>query len=123
MGTFLHPITLTGPSGASETLEMVVGTDTLFTVVPTSMLQALGVKPHRTVPLRDANGRIEQWRLGRVDAQIDGDMNPILCLFGSDDEVPLLGRHTVDTFLLTIDPLQQRLVPKDAYLMAAAGSR
>jgi len=52
-----------------------------------------------------------------VEVELDGRRRPILCLFGSPDAPPLIGAHTLEAFLLTVDPIEQELVPKEAYLM------
>lgn len=117
MGTFFRPITLIGPSGQSETLEAMVDTGAMFTVVPVPVLQRLGVQPFDTVPVRFADGREQRWPLGQLEAELDGRRRPILCLFGSSNARPLIGAHTLEAFLLTVDPIEKRLVPKEAYLM------
>ncbi len=117
MGTFFHPITLTAPSGASETLEALVDTGAAFTTVPAPVLERLGIRPHRTAKLRLADGHLVEWRLGWVTAEIDGLQEEILCVFGSPDAPPAIGAHTLETFLLGVDPVEQRLVPKEGYLM------
>lgn len=117
MGTFYHPITLIGPTGASETLEALVDTGAAFTTIPTAVLDRLGVRPHRRVRLRLANGETVEWELGRLLAQLDGVEEEILCVFGSAEAPPLIGAHTLEAFLLGVDPLQQRLVPREAFLM------
>ena len=119
MGTFTHPITLIGPSGARETLEALVDTGAMFTVVPTPVLERLGVQPFRTMPVRFANGHLDQWQMGQVEAELDGQRMPILCLFGSPDAPPLIGCHTLEAFLLAVDPVERKLVPKEALLMTA----
>ena len=88
MGTLFHHITLIGPTGASETLDGMVDTDAMFTVIPAPILERLGVRPFRTMPVRFANGHVEQWQLGQLDAELDGTHMPILCLFGSPDAPP-----------------------------------
>lgn len=117
MGTFSHTIRLVGTSGASETLQALVDTGATFTVVPAPVLQRLGVRPIHTVHVRLADGREQDWRLGQVEAELDGTRLPILCLFGSPDAPPLIGAHALEAFLLMVDPVEQRLVPKEAYLM------
>ena len=119
MGTFTHRITLIGPSGARETLEALVDTGAMFTVIPTPILERLGVRPFRTMPVRFASGHLDQWRMGQVEAELDGQRMPILCLFGSPDAPPLIGCHTLEAFLLAVDPVEQKLVPKEALLMTA----
>lgn len=117
MGTFFHPITLTGPTGASETLEGMVDTGAMFTVIPSPILERLGVRPFRTMRVRFANGHVEQWPLGQLDAELDGTQMPILVLFGSPDAPPLIGAHTLEAFLLSVDVVERKLVPKEALLM------
>jgi len=117
MGTFFHSITLVSPSGASETLEALVDTGAMFTTIPAPILERLGVRPFRTMPVRFANGQVEEWPLGQVEAELNGQRMPILCLFGSPDAPPIIGAHTLEAFLLAVDPVEQKLVPKEAYLM------
>ena len=121
MGTFTHPITLFSTSGESpETLDALVDTGAMFTTIPTPVLERLGIRPFRTMPVRFANGQVEQWRLGQVEAELDGQRMPILCLFGSPDAPPLIRAHALEAFLLTVDPVEQKLVPKEAFLMRSA---
>jgi predicted aspartyl protease len=117
VGTFFHTIRLIGVSGESETLEALVDTGAMFTTIPAPILERLGVRPFRTMPVRFANGQIEEWPLGHVEAELEGVRMPILCLFGSSDAPPLIGAHALEAFLLTVDPAEQKLVPKEAYLM------
>ncbi len=118
MGTFTHKITLISASGQeSETLEALVDTGAMFTAVPAPLLERLAVTPIRTMPVRFASEQTEEWRLGQVEAELDGQRMPILCLFGSPDAPPLIGAHALEAFLLTVDPIEQKLVPKEAFLM------
>ncbi len=67
--------------------------------------------------LRLANGQVVEWSLGEVVAQLDGVRATILCIFGDVDTPPLIGAHTLEAFLLVVDPVEQRLIPKEALLM------
>ena len=118
MGTFTQTITLISASGdVRERVEALVDTGAVFTVVPTPTLERIGITPFRTLPVRFANGQVEQWPLGHIEAELDGRRRPIHCLFGSSDAPPLIGAHTLGAFLMTVDPVEQKLVPKEAYLM------
>ena len=117
MGTFSQPITLTGPAGASVTLEAIVDTGAAFTTVPASVLEGLGVQSHRTARLRLANGERVEWRLGHVKASLDGLEDTILCVFGSEAAPALIGAHMLEAFLLGVDPVEQRLVPKEGWML------
>ena len=117
MGTFFHHITLIGPSGESESLDALVDTGADFTTVPGRVMRRLGVQPHRTIKLRIANGDLVEWELGRVEAELDGTREQILCVFGAAEAPPVIGAHTLEAFLLGVDPSRGRLVPREAFLM------
>jgi len=92
-------------------------TGAMFTVIPASVLERLGVTPLSTLPVRFANGQVERWQIGEVDAELESERTPILCLLGFEDVLPPIRSHTLETFLITVDPVEQRLVPKEALLM------
>lgn len=117
VGTFSHPITLIAASGDTETLDALVDTGASFTTIPASVLERLGVRPHRSVRRRLADGRTVEWRLGWVTAELDGVRENILCAFGDPDTPPLIGAHTLEAFLLAVDPLEHRLVPLEGLLL------
>ena len=114
MGTFFHPITLIGPTGASETLEALVDTSILFAVIPSPVLRRIGVKPDRTVrvgPKKRRHG------LTQVQAELDGERGYAMVVFGTGRDMPRIGRHTLDSFLLDVNPVEEKLVPKELRLI------
>ena len=116
MGTFAHSIALIAESsGDRETLMALVDTGATFTSVPAPVLERLGVVPHRTVSLRMANGVVDRRRIGLVRAELDGMEESILCVFGDPDSPAAIGAHTLEAFLLAVDPVEQRLVPVEGY--------
>jgi predicted aspartyl protease len=115
MGTFTHGITLTSDSDRTETVEALVDTGATFTSIPAALLERLGVTPHRTVRLRLANGQVEEQRIGRLLAQLDGMQESIICVFGAPGSPPVIGAHTLEAFLLGVDPVEQRLVPVEGW--------
>ena len=118
MGTFHHPITLIGATGAeSETLIGLVDTGATFTSVPTPTLKRLGVIPQRRIRFKLANGETMEQDVGEVLAEIDGMTATIICVFNAEDAQPLIGAHTLEAFLLAVDPVEQKLVPTDALWM------
>ena len=118
MGSFPHPITLMSQAGtASHTLEALVDTGATFTAIPAPTFEGLGVARQRRARLRLANGKLVEWELGEVVAQIDGVRSTILCIFGEAGTPPLIGAHTLEAFLLVVDPVEQRLVPREGLLM------
>ena len=116
MGNFTHTITLINSDGdRTETVESLVDTGATFTGVPSPVLERLGVKPVRTVDLRLANGQRERRRIGEVRAELDGVEGTIICVFGDAESPAVIGAHTLEAFLLGVDPVGQRLVPLEAY--------
>ena len=120
VGTFFHPITLTGPTGESETLEALVDTGADFSTMPSSLLQRLGVTPHRSVRMRLADGRVTEWELGRIKARIDGIEEETICVFGPEEAPPSIGAYTLEGMLLGVDPAKRRLVPREGFLLTTA---
>ena len=116
MGTFEHPITLIGPNG-SQTLEALVDTGATFSAFPSPTLERLGVKPFSVIRVRLANDQIEERRMGQLEATLNGERRPILCLFCPAGSTALIGAHALEAFLLTVDPIGQRLVPREGLLM------
>ncbi len=115
MGTFSHDITLIAPSGAdSETLTALVDTGATFTSVPSPILERLDVTPQRKVRLRLANGEVSEQQIGEVLVELDGVRATILCIFVPPDSPPLIGTHTLEAFLMAVDPVAQQLVPTEA---------
>jgi predicted aspartyl protease len=122
MGTFTKQITLRGATtnGAEPphvVLDALVDTGALFSSAPADVLRGLGVKVVRTMPVRFADGAVRDVPIGEVDAEIDGHRMPILCFFGAQDVPALLGAHALEAFLLTVHPIEQKLVPREAFLM------
>ena len=115
MGTFSHPITLISPAGdRTETLDGLVDTGATFSSAPAQVLTGLGITPQRTIRLRLADGRIVQHDVGELLAELDGVRATVICVFAPDDSPTLIGAHTLEAFLLAVDPVEQRLVPVDA---------
>ena len=118
METFSHPITLISPAGdRTESLTGLVDTGATFSSAPAQVLTGLGVTPQRSIRLRLADGRIVQHDVGEVLAEVDGVRATVICIFGPDDSPALIGAHTLEAFLLAVDPVEQRLVPVDALWM------
>ena len=115
MGTFNHPITLVSPSGdRTETLAALVDTGATFTSAPATTLERLGVKPQWEIRLGLADGQVVKRPVGEVLAEMDGVRRTIICIFSPTDAPALIGAHTLEAFLLMVDPAEQKLLPKDA---------
>src|SRR3990170_5365063 len=96
MGTFFHPITITGPTGASETVEALVDTGASFTTAPAALLERLGVRPHSTTRLRIATGEVVEWPWGWVTVELDGVREQTPCVFGAGAAPAVIGAVTLE---------------------------
>lgn len=116
MGTFTHDITVISRSGdIRQTVEALVDTGATFTTVPAPLLERLGVEPERTVRLQLANGQIQERPIGAVRAELNGIQGTIVCVFGEAGEPSVIGAVTLEIFLLSVDPVERRLVPVVGY--------
>ena len=118
MGTFEYSITLIGPlDPEGETLQGLVDTGATFTTVPAPILERLGIQRTRSARLRPANGEMVQWDNGEILAELDGIGATIVCVFGDRSTPTLIGAHTLEAFLMAVDPVQRRLVPTEGLLI------
>jgi len=112
MGIPRHAITLYDTSGQrSETGEAIVDTGSTFNLMPAPLLERLGVVPRRTIRLRQANGQVVESPLGSVECRVDEVRDYMPCHFGQPNDPPIINAVTLETFLLGLDPVGQRLVP------------
>ena len=64
--------------------------------------------------MRLANGDVVEHQTGEVVAELDGMRATIICLFGPEEGPTLIGAHTLEAFLMAVDPVRQALVPTEA---------
>lgn len=112
MGTFKKTITIAGTnSGQSRDIEATVDTGAFFTTAPASMLRELGIEPVDTRTFIVADGRRVRVDIGEARVTLDGRSAYTMVAFGEEDAPPLLGALTLETFILAVDPVGERLVP------------
>jgi predicted aspartyl protease len=114
MSEWRFSIALTGPNGTIEVIDAAFDRDRLFAVFPRSVLDRLGAKPTQQAPIRD--GSEMTLGIGQIEASLEGYSGLISCVFGDEDRPPVLGRHTLDTLLVELDPETGALTPKVLYL-------
>ena len=115
MGAFSHPITLIGAQDTqSETLDALVDTGATFTSAPEATLERIGIRRENQIRLRLANGEVVEHAIGEVVAEMDGVRRTIICILGPEGVQALIVAHTLEAFLLAVDPVEQRLIPTEA---------
>jgi predicted aspartyl protease len=108
-----------GSPRKSVTIDALVDTGATFSAFPADLLIGLGVQKTRQIRARLADGSLTNWEMGEVEAEIDGERSPILVVFGAPEAPPLLGAHALEAFLLTVDPIERRLKPHEAFFLVA----
>lgn len=112
MGVFRRPVRLSSMDGERRLdIEALVDTGASFTMVPSNLLDELGVAPADKVTLELADGRQVEYDMGRAMASIDGRTEATLVVFGDENADPLLGAYTLEGLRLAVDPVHGRLIP------------
>jgi predicted aspartyl protease len=119
MGHFNVRADLTGPTGITENLELLVDTGATFLAVPRVVAERLGLEPRRIVPIQVAGGTKEHWPLADVRLTLGDDEIVTPCLIVPEGAA-LLGAVALESLLLAVDPVGKRLVPTDGYAMPTA---
>ena len=124
MGTFVVALEVADPEGRHyETVDTIVDSGSTYTVLPASVLERLGVVPHGTRQFVLADGSRVERGFGRTWMRLDGreDISPVV--FWDEGAQPLLGAVTLEIFSLGIDPVNGRLMPVDALMLALGAMR
>jgi len=115
MGLFNVRARLTGPSGQSEEVELLVDTGATLLVVPQTLADRLALRTNRTCQIQTAGGRDETWPLGEVQLALDGDEVTTRCLIAPGGPA-LLGAVALESLLLAVDPIAKRIVPVKGFV-------
>ena len=118
MSIFRYPLEIGDPQGDQfEQVEALVDTGATFTVIPSAILNRLGVEQSQRARFRLADGAVIQRAIGETQVRIEGQTFSTTVVFGEDDGTALLGVYTLERALLAVDPVGQRLLPTDALMM------
>lgn len=118
MGNFFTNIEV-GDSDRSrfEPVEALVDTGATYTQLPASVLRSLGVARLGSMNFILANGESVARDIGETPMRI-GDMvrtSPVI--FADENAHSLLGAVTLEIFGLGVDPVNQRLIPIESYII------
>jgi predicted aspartyl protease len=125
MGTFRITIQLEGHErrGARRELpNVLVDTGSEATWVPRAILEALGVRPEKSVRFRVADGRAVERQAGFAIIHVGAVHTSDDVIFAEPGDMVLLGARTLEGLNLRVDPVRHVLVdagPVDAACAAA----
>lgn len=113
-GTFKWPMRIVSADNErSEAIKATVDTGAFYSVVPARLLHDLGVERSASRRMRLADGRVVDADIGEARVTVNGESVTTLVVFGEDDAPSLLGAYTLEGLALTVDPVDQRLIPHD----------
>ncbi|MDZ4278278.1 MAG: 2Fe-2S iron-sulfur cluster-binding protein [Dehalococcoidia bacterium] len=118
MGTFPVEIEIGDPQGERyEPLTVTVDTGAIYTVVPRTVLERLGVRPYRTARFRLADGRVVEDEIGQTWIRVAGERGVRMVVFGDEGAEPVLGADTMEGLLLAPDPVHKRLIHVEGLML------
>lgn len=100
-----------------QELECRVDGGAIYTVVPRSVLAALGIVPHSQRTFTLADGRQVTWGVGHANVVIGDRQCASTVVFGEHAAPPLLGVVTLEELGLGLDPVRRELIPIPLPLM------
>ena len=108
--THIHA-TVTGPTGESATVELLLDSGMMYSVLPNEVWRQLGLSTKRTMRFTLADGRaierdISECHFALADA--DGHSPVIL---GEPEDEALLGMVTLEVMGLVLNPFKRTLEP------------
>jgi predicted aspartyl protease len=119
MGLFRVRGRLTGPTGRSEDVELLVDTGATLLVVPRSLADRLELVARRSQPVLIAGGQRVEWPVAEVSLSLDGSGVTTPCFIAPDGPA-LLGAVALESLFLAVDPVAKRLIPVEGFVGAAA---
>jgi predicted aspartyl protease len=118
MGLFRVRGRLTGPTGRSEDVELLVDTGATLLVVPRSLADRLELVARRSQPVLIAEGQRVEWPVAEVSLSLDGSSVTTPCFIAPDGPA-LLGAVALESLFLAVDPVAKRLIPVEGFVGAA----
>ena len=100
----------------SRVLELLADTGAVYTVLPSSLLRELGVKPIGKRRFKLADNRVIERDVGILGIEIKGIKTHTIVVF-SDENIYLLGVVTPEELGLEVDLIKGELKPMELILM------
>jgi len=100
-------------------LELLVDTGALLSVIPAERLRQLGVEPRERRRFKLADGRQIEREVGEAVFHYDGYEGTTKVVFGQEEDAALLGVLALETLGLEVDPVRGELRPATLFLFFA----
>jgi len=113
MGLIFLEIEVGNPANPEVTdkVEFLIDSGAIYSVVPTPVLERLGIKPLSEQEFRLANGTKIVRKKGGALFKYGERIGVADVIFGEEGDSMLLGAFTLEALGLTLDPLRRELKP------------
>ena len=120
MGLFEVRVKLASLAAAmrTEEISLLVDTGATLSWVPRNVLERLGAKAVSRLPFTLADGRTLERETSAVLLTIDGRKAPVPVAFGEPGEEAVLGATALEILGLLVDPVAQKLIPRNLLALA-----
>jgi aspartyl protease family protein len=95
----------------TRTIEFLIDSGAIYSVVPTPILEGLGIKPLAQQDFRLADGTKIVRNKGTAIFKYGGRVGGADVIFGEDEDHTLLGAFTLEALGLSLHPLRGQLRP------------
>ena len=117
MGAFRVGITVSNREGTtSRDVDALVDMGAFFSLLPSPVLNELGITPTQTRTFNVADGRRLEMPVGEAMVAYNGEQVSTYVVFGPDNARPLLGAYTLEALALQVDPLKGELIQAELTL-------
>jgi hypothetical protein len=107
----------------TESVEFLVDSGAIYSVVPSTVLARLGIRPLTEQEFRLADGSAIRRKKGIALFRYGERVGGADVIFGEDGDSLLLGAFTLEALGLALDPLRRELRPLPMILAVASGSQ
>ena len=98
-------------------LEFIVDTGAIYTVIPCSIAERLGLKEVGKRKFKIANGDVVEYPVAEAYVIIGEEGVTSLVVLGPEEAPPLLGATTLELLGLQVDPVTKELKPLELFLL------
>jgi predicted aspartyl protease len=100
-----------------EDVEVLVDSGALFTSIPRSTLEKLGLKPIARQKFRVYGGGVVERDVGGAAVEYGERRAIVPVVFGEPKDLPVLGATTLESLGYQLDPISKRLKPVELLMM------
>lgn len=111
MGLTHVEATVTGPTGQSRKLKLMVDSGAAYSLLPTTIWKAIKLKPKKKAEFTLADGTSIERKVSECHIALADEDGHTPVILGEPGDEPLLGVLTLENLGLILDPFKRELRP------------